>query len=62
MSLEQAVEVKCRGCEKRGRVGVSFQYLTDGKPGCNRGLRERMALRCPALMRTFSEARSKLTR
>jgi len=48
MSSEQTVEVKCRECEKRGRVGVSFQYLTDSKPGCNRGLKERMALRCPA--------------
>jgi hypothetical protein len=62
MTLEQTIEVKCRECEKRGRVGISFQYLTDNKPGCNRGLNERMALRCPALLRTLSDASSRLTR
>jgi hypothetical protein len=58
----QTVEVKCRECEKRGRVGIAFQYLTNSQAKCNRGLSERMALRCPALLKTFSEARSKLAR
>jgi hypothetical protein len=62
MAVEETVEVKCSECGKRGRVGLAFQYLTDAGPPCNRGIRTDRALRCPALLRAFSEARSKLKR
>ena len=38
-----------------GRVGVAAQYLEDSRAVCKRGLRGEKVLRCPALMRAFSE-------
>jgi hypothetical protein len=60
--MVESIEVKCRECGKSGRVGIAFQYLTDRTAKCNRGLPDNKALRCPALLRAFSEARSKLSR
>jgi hypothetical protein len=54
--VSESVEVECRECGKRGRVGLSFQYLTDNKNSCKRGLREGKALRCPDLLRVLSQA------
>ena len=62
MAVNETVEVKCGECGKRGRVGVAFQYLTDATPRCNRGMRADKALRCPVLLRAFSDARSKIKR
>jgi hypothetical protein len=62
MAVNETVEVKCSECGKQGRVGTAFQYLTDPRPRCNRGIPADKALRCPALLRAFSEARSKLKR
>jgi hypothetical protein len=62
MAVNETVEVKCSECGKQGRVGIAFQYLTDPRPRCNRGIRADKALRCPALLRALSEARSKLKR
>jgi hypothetical protein len=62
MAEIETIQVECHECGKRGRIGLAVRYLTDTKAKCKRGLRERDALRCPSLVRAFSEASGRLKR